>query len=52
MTRAKPCMASCGRSGHTLAHKRANVRTRPPSYRKSFNRRRLAELEIILSVLA
>ena len=52
MTRAKPCMASCGRSGHTLAHKRVNVQTRPPSYRKSFNRRRLAKLVIIILVLA
>ena len=52
MTRAKPRMVSCGRSGHTLAHKRANVQTRPPRSRKSFNRRRLAELVIIILLLA
>lgn len=52
MTRAKPCMASCGRSGHTLAHKRANVQTRPPGYSKSSDRRQLAELVIIILVLA
>jgi hypothetical protein len=54
MTRAKPRMVSCGRSGHKLAHnlKRASVQTNPPGYSLSFDRRQLAELVIIILVLA